>query len=978
MKRIASIAVSLLLFIQASVMGWESAIHAKGVQDICKVLGFNEEQATRVGDGAWFDGNDVRIERKKGEKKVDFYRNQDRAFNTGVLAEGLSVKTYGIYSVSPNDTRYLNSKKYLNRAIRLAKEGKSQEAFYSLGIGVRALQNIFANRDAANDAVWLTQGKMENGAATWVPGAMFSTAWHNVNPSDDVFSEDHTDALKAALEATADYVGEFLAACPQAVENVKQLPDSAIDGIVAETLSLIPLKEELAQQVKKTSHDIMAQLDKPLVAFPVAATIQEQETLPPHALTAAPANWLTTLSKVAFRRQLEDIKSDVEDFSGSANAEWKAFTKTVDDSLEQLRKSAGDISKAMTNAAAALKKASPEEGYAVARKQLVELSNTVFTSLKPYYKSEKLLDEQLAYWVDVLNEQMGENAVRHGFSLWKIYYALKTQLPKTDAAFADFVNASNAAVKEYTDRCENALADFEKEMAAIADAYGKDAAALKTSAAECVANVRKVFDEKAKQAEESLKGIAPLKQGEAIPKAVDDVIRGLMKDAKDLKNNVLKSIVPGVSDNRQADFNPLKLRSFLAANVIHQDFLRPIDIGSTRPDSWKPAVWNNDDLLEITMVRRPSVADIERAKDIIEGGKKAKDTVDDANKIVDYHDRISDDGFTSDIAQDIIGDVGSKAIGKVTEPLFVKGGKLIGQAIGGRFFGPAGSKAGGLIGELGGGFANDLFGDWVSDNMGGAIDYFFGEGTSASIADTLSDGITFVSDKLDTVDNFVCDTVSDGINYITDVWNDLWNSDDEIDPSKLTPDQINDMIHFMDNVMDVFHDTFNLDDPFQRPIAISWLDAALSGITEFFSGLMDSIASVTLQIRGAMMGLMNLIVNIEHVDVSAEMDESLRVLTRDLNVMSGKDDEQDKSVVRKATIENKGRDLRRQSSPKGELKGTPAVQQVQMGGDDGGRRKGIGIEGGERVSPRSGGRDNVGRDRIGPSGKSGIFEHANP
>ena len=126
------------------------------------------------------------------------------------------------------------------------------------------------------------------------------------------------------------------------------------------------------------------------------------------------------------------------------------------------------------------------------------------------------------------------------------------------------------------------------------------------------------------------------------------------------------------------------------------------------------------------------------------------------------------------------------------------------------------------------------------------------------------------------------------------------------------------------------------------------------------------------------MGILNFAADIEHVDVSAEMDESLRVLTRDLQVMSEKDDEQDKSVKRKATIENKGRDLRRQSSPKGELKGTPAVQQVQMGGDDGGRRKGMGIEGGERVSPRSGGRDNVGRDRIGPSGKPGIYEHANP
>ena len=91
MKRLASLLIVLSLMICPLAMGWESAVHAKGVQDICKALGFNEKQATRVGDGAWHDGNDIRIERKKGEKKVDFYRNQDRAFNTGVLAEGTPV-----------------------------------------------------------------------------------------------------------------------------------------------------------------------------------------------------------------------------------------------------------------------------------------------------------------------------------------------------------------------------------------------------------------------------------------------------------------------------------------------------------------------------------------------------------------------------------------------------------------------------------------------------------------------------------------------------------------------------------------------------------------------------------------------------------------------------------------------------------------------------------------------------------------------
>jgi hypothetical protein len=148
MKQMAFLFImSCLLIMAPSAVAWESAVHAKGVQDICKAFGFSEAAAICVGDGAWYDGNDIRLERREGEKGVSAFRNQDRAFNTGVLADGMPVKTYGTFSISPNDTRYLNSRKYLNKAIALLKEEKRGEALYALGVGVRALQNIFANRD---------------------------------------------------------------------------------------------------------------------------------------------------------------------------------------------------------------------------------------------------------------------------------------------------------------------------------------------------------------------------------------------------------------------------------------------------------------------------------------------------------------------------------------------------------------------------------------------------------------------------------------------------------------------------------------------------------------------------------------------------------------------------------------------------------------------------------------------------------------
>jgi len=267
MKHIAFLFIMLCLLMTPSAMAWESAVHAKGVQDICKAFGFSEAAALRVGDGAWYDGNDIRLDRKEGEKGVSAFRNQDRVFNTGVLAEGTPVKTYGKFSISPNDTRYLSSRKYLNKAISLMKEENLGEALYNLGVGVRALQNIFANRDVVNDAAWTARGKMENGASAWMPGMAFDAAWHNVDDDDDVFSAAHSDALKASLQATMDYVAEFLKACPKAVKNVRQPSASTVDGIVAETVSLIPLREKLAQKVKQTNGDIVRQLDKALVTF---------------------------------------------------------------------------------------------------------------------------------------------------------------------------------------------------------------------------------------------------------------------------------------------------------------------------------------------------------------------------------------------------------------------------------------------------------------------------------------------------------------------------------------------------------------------------------------------------------------------------------------------------------------------------------------------------------------------------------------
>ena len=981
MKQMAFLFImSCLLIMAPSAVAWESAVHAKGVQDICKAFGFSEAAAICVGDGAWYDGNDIRLERREGEKGVSAFRNQDRAFNTGVLAEGMPVKTYGAFSISPNDTRYLNSRKYLNKAIALMKEEKRGEALYALGVGVRALQNIFANRDVVNDAAWTIRGKMENGAGGWFPGMTFDAAWHNVNVDDDVFSNEQAKALKASLEATTDYIAEFLKACPQAVENARRPESSVLDGIVEETLSLIPLREKLAQKVKQTGWEIAGQLDKAGAAFPVAKNAKERDDMRPYALMVVPARWLVTIARVAFRRRLEDMAIDVEEFSGSADDEWKAFEKKTTDLLEKLRKASDDMSKAMTEASAALKKTPLEEGYVAARKELSELSKTFFMTLKPYCEYEAFFDEQITYWVDVLNDQMEEYTLGYGFALLKNYFALKTQLAKKETAFVDFMAALDAVLKEYMDRCDNALVDFGQEMAAIAEAYGRNADALKASAAERVSSVRTVFDEKAKQAAESLKGLAPLKQGEAVPKAVDDVIRSMMNDAKELKDNVFENIAPSVSARRRFDGDSQKALRLLAAHVTRQDFLRPIDIGSRRPASWAPAVWNSAaPPKNIYVKRKPgSHLDIE-IPDQISNANDEKSTAAKGSEILTKPGKESDaakDGMTSETTKKVAGEVAGGTVGLAAEKALTPIGGAIGEVIGSvkPGGGQVGKKIGEKVAEVGGKVIQKTIEREGGEYIVKQLDEKFGEGATEAAAkdliefsekyskdkakaDSVVDVVTDVmamtmpgvgmlkqGEKLDAIvshfsDKFIVDPSIDAAldaifgddgadsNNETSLTGELKFMVDTLKGPK--KDLMTNMTEDLEKTMDEFN-KFDLDLPWERQFAMDWLEREMQPYKDFANGIMDTLSSLTLQIRGFMMGIINLAVDLEHIDISDKMNQSLQTLKSDLETMMGKDDQQDKSVKRKATIENKGRDLKRTSTKGSDLKGAPSVKQIEM------------------------------------------------
>ncbi|MBR4371130.1 MAG: hypothetical protein IKS92_08790, partial [Victivallales bacterium] len=122
--------------------------------------------------------------------------------------------------------------------------------------------------------------------------------------------------------------------------------------------------------------------------------------------------------------------------------------------------------------------------------------------------------------------------------------------------------------------------------------------------------------------------------------------------------------------------------------------------------------------------------------------------------------------------------------------------------------------------------------------------------------------------------------------------------------------------------------------PLERPIGLAWLEDKMGEITGeitgMIGGLMDTMSSITQQIKGALMGLINFAVDLEHIDISDKMNQSLQTLKSDLETMMGKDNSQGKGVERKATIENKGRDLKWTSNPGSDLKGAPSVKQIEM------------------------------------------------
>ena len=108
---------------------------------------------------------------------------------------------------------------------------------------------------------------------------------------------------------------------------------------------------------------------------------------------------------------------------------------------------------------------------------------------------------------------------------------------------------------------------------------------------------------------------------------------------------------------------------------------------------------------------------------------------------------------------------------------------------------------------------------------------------------------------------------------------DNLNEDLDFLMNTLNPPTLMDgMTKYIENTMDELNDKFDMDLPVSREIGMQWLDHKLSPIKDFASGLMDTFSSITQQIKGALMGLINFAVDLEHIDISDKMNQSLQTL----------------------------------------------------------------------------------------------------
>ncbi|MBR5838135.1 MAG: hypothetical protein IKZ84_06280, partial [Victivallales bacterium] len=377
-------------------------------------------------------------------------------------------------------------------------------------------------------------------------------------------------------------------------------------------------------------------------------------------------------------------------------------------------------------------------------------------------------------------------------------------------------------------------------------------------------------------------------------------------------------------------------------------------------------VLNSEIPLEITHVKTNG-----RAKTPADLVEKVINHYSDAKTVQGTFDKVGDQSqhagskMTDETANQVVGDVGGKIASDVAGKIISKGTVKLGGKIGGALAGsrfPGGAKAGEMIGDVVATVGGEVVSHIVGPHIGGWIDGAFGEGAATSLAEDIVSVSKGVNDFMEgyekselmlnlmtpgtgtvqalstLINNGTMDVLDRTLNVILDgetvesqwdgLMGDFSNQVGEI------VDGFSNMVDGVENkisgIMDEFNNKFDLDSPLERPIAMEWLENAMEPFKDFASGLMDTISSITQQIKGFMMGLINFAVDLEHIDISDKMDESLQVLTNDLNTMMGKENNQGKGVERKATIENKGRDLKRQSTSGSDLKGAPGVKQVEM------------------------------------------------
>lgn len=908
MKNLArSLLLSVGLFLAvSSAYAWEDALHTKITFDLLIAAGFSpDEQASVAAMAAHDDGNSARVKVDPQTNKITFAGDQSRAFNVMPPVPGeVPAKTYGPVAIAPSDSRYIAAQMHLRSAQDKAAKGQSNESLTDLGIALRAIQNIFANRHAVCDATWTANGKMLYGAARWFPGKTLPPAFHNLDPNDDIFSPSQLPYLQAALHASGDFLRQFLQAVPSAAANPNPNfnPQTAAKDISDQITALTALRASLNAQLNTAAQQAQKVFDEARKSLPERHYSADKDY---HRFYARPYLQLVIRqSSDGCRTVLEQYRSLLQYFLDSSPEAQKSLAAELQKDTAWLVATANQTATAVRKAAQTAESATD---YAQAANACHDCRNTVLALFDKVRTPVQRLQENNVALIDLLQLQTDELhsilLVDIKFIRYNFYRNLKdgkNTTPELVAAFrtavdnfhqrcdlelTDYLNASQALSRSFTQNPIVPLSDDEqKTYAKLGDTYREHASTT-------IQTIRDELKKQRGKLNELLDKLAAFATAEKLPPEFAGTFNASSKLAAHGRTFVWL-----LSEDLLTRLNPALNQ--LAVNLEH-----PAD----------------DDETALAYASHFTPADIKKLeklsdmKDMADKASEIKDWADRAENVSDSYNNYKDgnhdiSAVEQQLGEDIIREVVKEALKAGTDAGATAAATAAIAAI--PYCEGAAPVLGKLIGsaiaELGDTLVGDAAADFVIDKLGPEKAKDFG----AFILETIDTANLYMDafgyGLAEGIDNLTGGGLIDAYDWYLRQKNklkDWWNSDDDDTPDEMEPNQnvdppintdvdigwpelpdIPGVTDIPDDIQKDMDDIQDLD-PGNIFDLIKILDIAYDlkdKLDEMMKPLTNLMQQIQLFIKNILNNLTNFAVSIEHVDVESQRKQSLQVLTQDL------------------------------------------------------------------------------------------------